>query len=213
MFGVLSVRKALLLWQRCYVQLDEVKAVLRIAPSPTSRRAELHRLQDVELQRQSSPTRLAVVVVKTGRAVQLRTDTPEQREEWAAWILAVQKGLAPTASTPRRVRFCAVTCSSVDQCHSYPPPQEAPPHGGYTRSALHGGCRSPNTLKWAKYVAPATPKPLTAGALVEGNILTAWPSVVESVFPPPQDDQPFHWIRPKPSITLAHGPQAAREFM
>jgi len=37
MYGVLMIRKALVLWQRCYVELEETDGVLKIAQSPVSR--------------------------------------------------------------------------------------------------------------------------------------------------------------------------------
>eukprot|EP00906_Rhabdomonas_costata_P008856 RCo012574 len=111
MFGVLYMRKALVLWQRCYVQLDEAEGVLRVASSPTSRNVERVPLAEVEL-RQLLPHRFSLVPTRGGaRAVHLRTDTTQQREEWAAAITSAQKGFTPTAATapssPRRVRFTA----------------------------------------------------------------------------------------------------------
>eukprot|EP00906_Rhabdomonas_costata_P036934 RCo051848 len=98
MYGVMSVRKALVLWQRCYVQLDEVDGVLSIAPSPTSHDVKIVPLEGVDLQ-QPAPLRLTLMCAQHGgRCVHLRTDTEEQHREWVRAILTAQAGASPASS-------------------------------------------------------------------------------------------------------------------
>eukprot|EP00906_Rhabdomonas_costata_P036933 RCo051847 len=159
MYGVMSVRKALVLWQRCYVQLDEVDGVLSIAPSPTSHDVKLVPLDGVELL-QPAPLRLTLVCPQHGgRSVHLRTDTAEQHREWVRAILTAQ-GVSPaygvnfTASglerkhartSPRCVRFCLTSISGT------PTAQALPTEAAATASADSQGASS-----WAK----GSPQPL-----------------------------------------------------
>eukprot|EP00906_Rhabdomonas_costata_P003591 RCo005462 len=112
MFGVLSVRWALVLWRRCYVELCEAEGMLRIAASPTSRSADLIPLGEVEVRVRSS-RRFSLVPRGSGRSYHLCTDTPLQCAEWTLAILALQKGLASPLSSgsPPVVRFCETTAS------------------------------------------------------------------------------------------------------
>eukprot|EP00906_Rhabdomonas_costata_P027710 RCo039317 len=111
MFGVLSVRKAFVLWQRCYVQLEEAEGVLRVASSPTSSHVEVIPLSEVEL-REPGPRKLSLVSTTGGRSTHLRADTPQQCSEWAAAISSVKAGhvelLLP--GSPPVVRFSPFVC-------------------------------------------------------------------------------------------------------
>eukprot|EP00906_Rhabdomonas_costata_P027711 RCo039319 len=161
MFGVLYVRWAYVLWPRCYVQLEEAEGVLRVAPYPTSKIADRIQLSEMELH-EPSPHRLTLISRTTGH---LRADTTEQRAEWAASILALQKGTKGSSAdqpSSRLVRFGSATVIALGKSATYcirRRPQEGsgdtPP--SVVRSALRGGsnqCFPPGTPHCAKYIVP-----------------------------------------------------------